>query len=52
MEVKKIVTVKLDGLNLAISVDGDSDGEASIAVQIKLPEVFSELVSLIGKPKA
>jgi len=52
MEIKKVVTVKLDGLNLALSVDGDQDGETSIALQIKLPEVFSEVLAFFTKPKA
>lgn len=52
MEVKKLVTLKLDGMNVLLSVDGDVDGEPSIALSIKLPEVFAELVALVTKPKA
>ncbi len=52
MEISKVVTVKLDGLILAISVDGDQDGESSIAVQVKLPEVFSEVLALFTKKPA
>jgi hypothetical protein len=52
MEIKKVVTVKLDGLNFAISVDSDQDGETSIALQIKLPEVFSEVLAMFAKKPA
>jgi hypothetical protein len=52
MEVKKMVTLKLDGMNVNLSVDGDVDGEPSISLTIKLPEVFSELIALVSKPKA
>jgi hypothetical protein len=52
MEIKKVVTVKLDGLNVSVSVDGDQDGEASIAMQVKLPEVFSEVIALFTKKPA
>ena len=52
MEVSKVVTLKMDGMNVSLTVDSDMDGEASIALQIKLPEVFAELVALFTKPKA
>lgn len=52
MEIKKVVTVKFEALTLAVSVDGDVDGEPSVLLQVKLPEVFSELVSVFTKPKA
>jgi len=52
MEFKKVVTVKMEAMNVAVSVDGDVDGEPSFLLQIKLPEVFSELVSLVTKAKA
>jgi hypothetical protein len=52
MEVKKLVTLKLDGMNVSLTVDGDVDGEPSVALTVKLPEVFAELVALFTKPKA
>jgi len=52
MELKKVVTLKMEGMNVAVSVDGDVDGEPSFLLQIKLPEVFSEIISLFSKPKA
>jgi hypothetical protein len=52
MEIKKVVSIKMDGMNVSLTVDSDVDGEASIAMQIKLPEVFAELVALFTKPKA
>ncbi len=52
MEIRKVVTLKLDGMNVNLTIDSDVDGEASVALQIKLPEVFSELVALFTKPKA
>ncbi len=52
MEIKKVVSVKMEAMNLAVSVDGDVDGEPSFLLQIKLPEVFSELISMFSKPKA
>jgi hypothetical protein len=53
MEIKKIVTLKFEGMNVSLSVDSDVDGEPSIALQVKLPELFSEVVALISnKPAA
>ncbi len=52
MVITKVVTVKMEGMNVSLSIDSDVDGEASIALQIKLPEVFAELVALFTKPKA
>jgi hypothetical protein len=52
MLIQKVVTVKMEGMNVSLSIDSDVDGEASIALQVKLPEVFAELVSLFTKPKA
>jgi hypothetical protein len=52
MEIQKVVTIKMDGMNVGVSVDSDVDGEASISLQVKLPEVFAELVALFTKPKA
>jgi hypothetical protein len=39
-------------MNVSLSIDSDIDGEAAVAMQIKLPEVFAELVALFTKPKA
>jgi hypothetical protein len=52
MEISKVVTLKLDGMNVSLTVDGDVDGEPSVALTVKLPEVFSELVAIFTKPKA
>jgi hypothetical protein len=52
MEIKKVVTLKLDGMNVLLSVDGDVDGEPSVALTVKLPEVFAELVAMFTKPKS
>jgi hypothetical protein len=52
MEIKKVVSVKFEGMNVSLTVDSDVDGEAALAMQIKLPEVFAELVALFTKPKA
>jgi hypothetical protein len=52
MEIKKVVTVKFEGMNVSLSIDSDIDGEAAVAMQIKLPEVFAELVALFTKPKS
>jgi hypothetical protein len=52
MEISKVVTLKLDGMNVSLTVDGDVDGEPSVALTVKLPEVFSELVAMFTKPKA
>lgn len=52
MEIRKVVTVKFEAMNLSVSLDSDVDGEPSVLLQVKLPEVFSELVALVSKPKA
>ena len=52
MEISRVVTLKLDGMNVSLSVDGDVDGEPSFLLTVKLPEVFSEVLALFTKPKA
>ncbi len=51
MEIKKVITLKVDFPNVGLVVDGDVDGEPSVSIQVKLPEVLSEIVSIF-KPKA
>jgi hypothetical protein len=51
MEISKVVTVKLDGMNLSVVVDSDKDGDASLSLQVKLPEVASEIFALIAGAK-
>jgi hypothetical protein len=51
MEVSKVVKVKLEGMNLSVIVDSDVDGEPSISLAVKLPEVASEIFALISGAK-
>ena len=51
MELKKVVTVKFEGMNLSVIVDSDVDGEPSLSLQVKLPEVASEIFALISGAK-
>lgn len=55
MEIKKIVSAKIEGTKVTLAVDGDGDGSPSIKVEGELIEFFSEIVSFIAmamKPKA
>jgi hypothetical protein len=49
MEVKKLVTFKLDGLKIIISIDGDQDGQPSVVGQIDLSEVIAEALGMVKK---
>jgi hypothetical protein len=52
MEISKVINLKFEGMNVSLTVDGDVDGEPSVALTVKLPEVFAEVVALFTKPKA
>lgn len=55
MELKKIVSLKLEGTKVVIAVDGDSDGSPSIKVEGELIEFITEIAAFIAaavKPKA
>ena len=52
MEIKKVLTVKVEAMNVSVSLDSDVDGEPSVLLQVKLPEVFAELLAAFTKPKA
>jgi hypothetical protein len=55
MEIKKIVSAKLEGTKVMLAVDGDGDGSPSIKIEGELIEFISEIASFIAaamKPKA
>ena len=52
MELKKVIKVNFENMNLSVVVDSDGDAEPAISLQVKLPEVFAEIMALITKPKA
>jgi len=52
MQISKVLNFKLDGMNVSAWIDGDVDGEPSVSLTIKLPEVFAEALALFTKPKA